>query len=293
MELSELTSLNFSEGYYFILFNQDTGKAFKILNEDFLSGNFGGYTGDFEVESETVLSIQDGLIKALDEEVIQSALEGGGGTVEGFTGDLYGDDGVKLAEIENGLVKQVFYPLFLETEGGNLLETESGELLEVETEEEQSQSGLIIGEMKLWPFTEAPEKWLLCDHSEILRSSSLGAKLVADGCLWGVGNGTTTVNIPGFAGRVPIGAGSGSGLSPRALAEELGEEDHELSIDEIPAHKHELKVRSGSGAIASIQTSTNYSYNWDDSYCKNAGGGGSHNNMQPSAGINFIIYAGE
>ena len=39
---------------------------------------------------------------------------------------------------------------------------------------------------------------------------------------------------------MPVGAGQGSGLTNRALAAAGGAETHTLSINELPAHTHEI-----------------------------------------------------
>lgn len=39
-------------------------------------------------------------------------------------------------------------------------------------------------------------------------------------------------------GRVIVGVGEGKGLTPRHLLEAGGEEQHELTIEEMPRHKH-------------------------------------------------------
>lgn len=93
MELSDLTQLNYSEGKYIIVFNQETGKAYKILNEDFFSNNL---------------------------------------PMGGFSGDLFDSTKEKIAEVEWGLIQNVKFELVpLETEAGEGLETEAGDPLEM------------------------------------------------------------------------------------------------------------------------------------------------------------------
>lgn len=93
MELSDLTQLNYSEGKFIIIFNQETGKPYKILNEDFLENNLP--TG-------------------------------------AFSGDLFDSSKEKIAEVEWGLIQNVKFELVpLETEAEESLETEAGDPLEV------------------------------------------------------------------------------------------------------------------------------------------------------------------
>jgi microcystin-dependent protein len=135
--------------------------------------------------------------------------------------------------------------------------------------------------------------WLLCDGGTVLRSSSLGTLLVSLGLPFGVGDGSTTVNIPDPAGRSLLAAGSGSGLTTRSIGDSGGEETHQLTISEMPAHTHDapnsknfITSTGSSGAAGggwnSVETST-----------ASTGGDGSHNTMHPFLAVgNLFIYAG-
>jgi microcystin-dependent protein len=101
----------------------------------------------------------------------------------------------------------------------------------------------------------------------------------------GVGNGTTTFNVPDRRGRAGIGAGAGSGLTERAAGATSGEETHLLTIAEMPAHDHgnpvtNLIAASGLAAGPNINIQTG---------AQSTGGGGTHNNMQPSIVLNYYI----
>jgi microcystin-dependent protein len=165
--------------------------------------------------------------------------------------------------------------------------------------------------------------WLICDGRAISRTTyaTLYAKI---GTTWGVGNGTTTFNIPDLRGRVTVGAGSGSGLTARTLAQTLGEETHQLSTGEMPTHSHTVNdpghahslyiwvtggptngsPSNGSPGIGwGLQTGVQYVNpinQWDVDVgvaltaptgitLGNAGSGTAHNIMQPSAVLNKII----
>lgn len=52
-------------------------------------------------------------------------------------------------------------------------------------------------------------------------------------------NANKTLTLPRVAGRLLGRAGTGAGLTPRALGEFLGEEDHTLTKAEIPTHVHQ------------------------------------------------------
>jgi microcystin-dependent protein len=179
-------------------------------------------------------------------------------------------------------------------------------------------SGNIIGEGKLWFGNTAPDKWLLL-NGDTIGSAASPATHAHDGLeelfvfLWnniidsycpvsgGRGDSATadfaankTLAIPDSRGRVPVGAGKGTGLSERILGSFYGEERHTTSILEMPAHTHDLESQYpfvAGGSAPYLPYSNTYSpySQWPS---LGAGGGGSHNNMQPSITAYYIIYTG-
>ena len=57
------------------------------------------------------------------------------------------------------------------------------------------------------PVSAIPSGWLLCDGSAISRID-FAALFSVIGTYWGIGDGSTTFNIPNFNNRVLIGAGT-------------------------------------------------------------------------------------
>jgi microcystin-dependent protein len=106
-----------------------------------------------------------------------------------------------------------------------------------------------------------PTGWLLCDGSAVSRTtySALWDVLRNGGSTspYGNGDGTTTFNLPDLLGRVPMGAGAGTGLTSRALGSELGDETVLLTAAQsgTTAHGHSA---SGSTSLgdAGAQTAT-------------------------------------
>lgn len=86
-------------------------------------------------------------------------------------------------------------------------------------------------------------------------------------------------------GHTAIGAGQGSGLTNRALGTALGEENHTLTVAEMPSHSHST---AGPGFDANL-SGNGGSYQPLPASTGSTGGNGAHNTMQPSLTLNYII----
>ena len=102
--------------------------------------------------------------------------------------------------------------------------------------------------------TTAPSGWLLCNGDAVSRTtySTLFASISTT---YGAGNGTTTFNLPDMRSRMPIGVGTGTGLTARTLAGTGGVETVTLTSAQsgVPAHSHpntvtNNAVTSGAGS---------------------------------------------
>lgn len=145
-----------------------------------------------------------------------------------------------------------------------------------------------IGSIQMFGSNTIPDKWLLCDSMPISRVDY--AELFAIiGTNFGIGDGTTTFNLPGFIARSPMGVHD-PGLI--ALGQERGEQNHLLTVNQLPSHSHELERIGGASsgvlgyALASLTTQFVFRQTL------NTGGNQPHNNIHPVLGVNFIIYAG-
>ena len=145
-------------------------------------------------------------------------------------------------------------------------------------------------------------------------------------CPYGLGNGSTTFNVPAMSGRAPIGSGTGSGLTARVLGTNYGAETVTLDTTSLPthshsntvsggstggmsaneSHSHQLTTNAGSGAgstyglLDRIGNSTNglftdsrsvaHTHTFTPSISNaNAGSGGSHANIPPVVTVSYII----
>ena len=88
----------------------------------------------------------------------------------------------------------------------------------------------------VWPPNFAPNGWALC-AGQLMSISQNTALFSLLGTTYG-GDGITTFGLPNLQGRVPVGAGQGSGLSPYNLGDNGGVESVTLGINTIPQHSH-------------------------------------------------------
>ncbi len=141
-----------------------------------------------------------------------------------------------------------------------------------------------------------PSNYLLCDGSAIDR---VQYKQLFDviGITYGAGDGNTTFNLPDYRGKVPVGIDS-SDINLDALGKTYGEKTHTLTVNEMPSHNHDMKVPKTSMATRGIDIGNEFVVDANSTngktlpkYTVSTGGGQSHNNMQPSIAINYIIKA--
>jgi microcystin-dependent protein len=100
-----------------------------------------------------------------------------------------------------------------------------------------SGSWVPIGVILMFGGPTAPPGFMLCNGNQVSRTlySQLFAAI---GTSWGVGDGTTTFNLPDMRGRAGVGAGQGTGLTNRVIGTYFGAESVLLQASEsgMPAH---------------------------------------------------------
>jgi len=161
----------------------------------------------------------------------------------------------------------------------------------------------VIGE--IIPFagpTSPSARWLLCDGASLLRSDYPDLFGVI-GTTYGAADGTH-FNIPDLRGRIPVGVGSGPGLSTYALGDTGGEETHVLTIGELAAHNHSDSGHSHTESAASptvgaaitgvpvpsavpIPSVTGTGF----ANISTSGSDDPHNNIQPYLALSYLIVA--
>lgn len=131
----------------------------------------------------------------------------------------------------------------------------------------------------------APAGWLLCNGAAVSRVT-YAALFAAIGTTFGVGDGTTTFNVPDCRGRSPVGAGQGSGLTNRALASTGGEETHQLSAAELASHTHNYVIIAAGGGMYGVSPGT---ASQGLTPTSSAGNDTAHNTMHPFIALTKII----
>ncbi len=147
-----------------------------------------------------------------------------------------------------------------------------------------SSVGFPVGSVVAYVGSVAPDGWLICDGSAIARASYPGLFSVI-GTTWGVGNGSTTFNIPDMRGRFPLGkATSGTGSS---LGSTGGLIDH---VHSGPSHTHTTGAPSATTVVASgVGATVAGSAHTHTTDAQGAGNTGTAN--PPFGVVNFIILA--
>lgn len=157
-----------------------------------------------------------------------------------------------------------------------------------------------MSEIRMFGFDYAPRNWAPCS-GQILPISQNQALFSLLGTTYG-GDGQTTFGLPNLQGRVPVHFGQGQGLSPRNLGDVYGEENHTLTVNEIPSHSHVPEADSNNATSPSPVD--NVWAKQPDGYLPyaatggapmragligNTGNGQPHPNQQPYLVVNFCI----
>lgn len=87
-----------------------------------------------------------------------------------------------------------------------------------------------------------PAGWLVCDGSAISRTT-YSALFAILGTAYGIGDGSTTFNLPNLEGRVIVGVDD-SDTDFNARGKIGGAKTHTLATAEMPAHTHNLPAHT-------------------------------------------------
>lgn len=135
--------------------------------------------------------------------------------------------------------------------------------------------------------TIVPTGWLLCDGTAVSRTTYATLYAII-GTTYGVGDGSTTFNLPDVRGRTIVALKS-TDTEFDTLGETGGAKTHTLTTAEVPSHLHTISgVRAGilwtGGGSRAMDPDVGGTQNTNSS-----GGGGAHNNLQPYITLHYII----
>ena len=100
-----------------------------------------------------------------------------------------------------------------------------------------------LGMIAIYPYNFAPRGWAMC-NGQILPIAQNTALFSLLGTTFG-GNGQTTFALPDLRGRAPLSQGQGPGLSSYDLGQVGGVESQTLTINQMPAHNHQVHASDG------------------------------------------------
>ena len=165
---------------------------------------------------------------------------------------------------------------------------------------------VLTGTIQMWPTTSAPSGYLLCNGTAVSRST-YSALYAVIGTTFGTGDGSTTFNLPNYADKMPIGAGTiaasigatGGSATTTLSVSNLPSHNHSASVSD-PGHFHTQTLGNAGGSVGSnasytgsganqVTASINSAVTGISVSTANTGSGTAATTISPYLGINFII----
>lgn len=149
----------------------------------------------------------------------------------------------------------------------------------------------------------APTGWALAYGQAVSRTTYADLYAII-GTTYGVGDGSTTFNLPDLRGRVPAGkdnmggvaasrltnSGTGNpGIDGSALGAVGGVDRHTITTAQMPAHTHTYDKYAGSSAGSSPSSGSGQQAGFSNIASGSVGTGDAHPNAQPTIVLNHII----
>lgn len=153
-----------------------------------------------------------------------------------------------------------------------------------------------LSEIRIFSFSFPPKGWAFC-NGQLLPINQNQALFSLLGTTFG-GDGRVNFALPDLRGRVPIHVGNNHTLGERG-----GEQSHTLSMQELPAHTHNVSATNNTvadqqypsttthwasgGSFAGFHQSSNTTM--DPATVLPSGGNQPHTNMQPFLTLTVCI----
>lgn len=150
-----------------------------------------------------------------------------------------------------------------------------------------SGASMPVGTIVPHMLSTLPSNWLNCDGATHLRVDYPELYAIIDAAYIIDADHFKT---PDLRGRSPLGVGSGSGLTTRAVNAMGGEETHVLSVAELAQHSHTYTELLYTPA-AVIGPSQFLVYNYQFSNSGSTGSNSPHNTMHPFTAVKYAVVA--
>lgn len=157
-------------------------------------------------------------------------------------------------------------------------------------------SGVVV------PFagSSEPSGWLFC-YGQAVSRATYAALFAALSTTYGVGDGSTTFNLPDMRGRAPFGkdnmggsaanrlTSGGSGIGGTTLGASGGAETVALTEAQMPSHSHSFSYTGAAGASNAGASGGGCTPSGMGGGTSSAGSGAAHQNTPPALVLNYII----
>jgi len=158
-------------------------------------------------------------------------------------------------------------------------------------------NSVVTGSIQMWPTVTAPTGYLLCTGTAVSRST-YSALFAVIGTTFGVGDGSTTFNLPNYSDRFPIGSGTIGALAATGGTKDavVVSHTHTATVTD-PGHLHTISPvygdalggNPGGGGGRIDVTQTNSAVTGISVANSTTGVSGTNQNLPPYLSINFII----
>ena len=158
--------------------------------------------------------------------------------------------------------------------------------------------GVDTGTIIPWATASAPSGYLACDGSAVSRTT-YSALFAVIGTTYGVGDGSSTFNLPNLTDKIPVGksntkALASTGGADNANISSVSVDNNTISQTNMPSHSHTV----AGGSDRNTGNSGNQCPTRNSSSASNTGGGSGHSHsinaatvsiLQPFIEINYVI----
>ncbi len=119
------------------------------------------------------------------------------------------------------------------------------------------------GEIRILPYTFAPQAWADCNGQQVNISQNPALYATIGIQYGGGGSGSQAYfNLPNLQGQVLMGTGAGPGLTPRTIGQKVGAESVALNINQMAPHTHTVTAKVLSASPATNMSAAPTATSW-------------------------------